>query len=257
MAKNSGNSSRKKAGAKAKPKTSKPANPVNRRVKGGKGRNPAYVLVIMGLLTVLAVLVNRFYEKTGPVLKKDQNKFSNSEDLRKTAEPGNDAGMKPEQRDTGHLKDSKNEIIEKTSKEKPGQEDIKLFFIKFNEKTEKMYLSSVPRKVEKKSLLENAMKELIKGPTPSEKKKGLLTAVPHDLKLNSVRIKNRTAELDFNGTIERGASGSILLNRIDQIVYTATQFHTVNSVIIKINGKKQEALGADGLSIGGPLQRRE
>jgi len=72
-----------------------------------------------------------------------------------------------------------------------------------------------------------------------------------------VKIRNKTAEIDFNSAIEYGAAGSILLNRLDQIVYTATQFSGVGSVIIKINGKARQTLGADGLSISGPLHRRQ
>jgi len=77
------------------------------------------------------------------------------------------------------------------------------------------------------------------------------------MRINSVKIRNKTAEIDFNSAIEYGAAGSILLNRLDQIVYTATQFSGVGSVIIKINGKARQTLGADGLSISGPLHRRQ
>ena len=85
----------------------------------------------------------------------------------------------------------------------------------------------------------------------------MLTAVPHGLRVNGIRLKNGTAEIDFNGAIEQGAGGSVLINRIDQIVYTATQFPNVRSIVIKINGRPRQTLGMDGLSIGGPLHRRQ
>jgi len=139
----------------------------------------------------------------------------------------------------------------------PEREEVKIYFVKLNEKTEKMLLTPVARKVARGEPLENTMRELIKGPTVAEKKKGLLTAVPPGLKVKSIRLKNGMAEIDFNGAIEQGAGGSVLINRIDQIVYTATQFRDVRSIVIKINGRPRQTLGTDGLSIGGPLHRRQ
>jgi len=255
VAKSSGNSSRKKSGAKNKIKSSKSARTAGRSTQPTRGRNPAYVLVILGLLTVLVLMLNKFYEKTGPASKKDRDTSSVLEDLKKYARPGG-FGTAPVT-DALHEKESDDATGGKALKETNAREIIKIYFMKLDERTEKMYLSSVPRRVDKKSFLESTIRELIKGPTLSEKKRGYLTAVPRNLRLNGIRLKNRTAELDFSAAIERDATGSILLNRIDQIVYTATQFPGVTGVIIKINGKKRESLGADGLSIGGPLQRRE
>jgi spore germination protein GerM len=256
VAKNTGSNSKKRAGTRNK--TARARQPSRSRARAAMGRNSAYILIIMVLVTALVLLVNRFYDKTDHSLKKNQSSSVSVDDRNDKAELKKESERAPEKSDNKTVRESKEaSVIETPEKEyKPAGEEIKLYFIQFNQKTDKMYLSPVVRRVEKKSVLENTMKELIKGPTPLEKKKGLLSAVPADLKLNSVKIKNRIAELDFNSTIERGASGSILLNRIDQIVYTATQFPTINSIIIKINGRSQQSLGSDGLSIEGPLQRR-
>ena len=40
-----------------------------------------------------------------------------------------------------------------------------------------------------------------------------------------------------------------------QIVYTATEFGTVNSVQFLIEGQKKEYLGSEGIWIGSPLSR--
>ena len=261
VAKNTGSNSKKRAGTRSKTARAKQPLRSNSRARAAKSRNSAYILIIMVLVTALVLLVNRFYVITEHAQKKNHSRLidaegrNNKAELKKESEGTHEKSDKQIKREPTDAS-----VIETSEKEtqiyKPAVEEIKLYFIQFNEKTEKMYLSPVVRKVEKKSVLENTIKELIKGPTPLEKKKGLLSAVPPDLKLNNVRIKNRIAELDFNGVIERGASGSILLNRIDQIVYTATQFPTINSIIIKINGRNQQSLGSDGLSIEGPLQRR-
>jgi spore germination protein GerM len=68
--------------------------------------------------------------------------------------------------------------------------------------------------------------------------------------------KNKSVEIDFNSSLEKGGAGNIIINRIDQIVYTMTQFKDINSIIIKINGQRRNSIGADGLSISGPIHRR-
>ena len=90
--------------------------------------------------------------------------------------------------------------------------------------------------------------EKLNGIASSLESTGKITILSED-------IKGKTAEIDFNGVIEEGAAGDILLKRIQQIVNTATQFETVDSIIIKINGQRRKTIGGDGYSIGGPLRR--
>jgi spore germination protein GerM len=263
VAKNSGNtSSKKKNSNKSKASRSRKSSTGKMRTKTAKGRNPAYVLIIMILLTSLALLVNKIYDKTATDPKKDHHRGEEGMGPGNISDSKKESGRKQDVADVPDKTDSRGAPTKDNSAadlqiEKPSTEEIRLYFIRFNEKTEKMYLFTVVRKVDKRSILENTMRELIKGPSASEKKKGLLSAVPPDLRLNGVRVKHNTAELDFNGAIERGAGGSVLLNRVDQIVYTATQFPSVKSVVIKINGRKRLTLGSDGLSIEGPLHRRQ
>jgi len=79
--------------------------------------------------------------------------------------------------------------------------------------------------------------------------------VPASLRLRSVNIKGSTAEIDFSGEIEQSAAGEIVIKRVQQIVYTATQFDNVDSIVIMINGQRRKTLGSDGFSISGPLRR--
>jgi len=258
--------------AASKPRSKKAAVPTTAAAprKADKGKNPLYVLVIMGLVTAIALMVNRYglrqsvergELKKKPVPVRDEpsqtkKELKDDRDLQESKKKKAEKAEKKDKIEKADKSEKPDRPAKKEAAERPDTEEVKVYFVKFNEKSEKMYLAPVARNVPRGSLLENTMKELIKGPTPSEKKKGHMTAVPSGLRVNSVRIKNRAAEIDFNGAIEQGASGSILINRIDQIVYTATQFPNVSSVIIKINGKQKQTLGTDGLSIGGPLHRR-
>jgi len=243
---------RKKPAAAKKPKAaSAPRSPE-------RNRNALYVLVIMGLLTAMVLLFGKFY---APRLTGSDEKQKESIAVEKKEEKQEKPVGKKEKEErpekVAHEEKERNQPEKKETPAKQPAESVKIYFVALNEKTDKLYLSPVQRKVGREPLLENTMRELVKGPTAAEKRKGLLTAIPADLKINSIRIRNKTAEIDFNGAIEHDAAGNTLLNRIDQIVYTATQFGSVNSVIIKINGKTRQTLGADGLSISGPIHRRQ
>ena len=133
---------------------------------------------------------------------------------------------------------------------------VRIYLLRVDENSGRTSLVPVTRKVSGEDLLNESLQTLIKGPTRYEENRGLLSAVPGGLKLRSVRTRGNMALLDFNSAIEYGATGSILISRIDQIVYTATQFPNITSVVITINGTKKHFIGSDGLSINGPLHRR-
>ncbi len=206
---------------------------------------PVYILTIMVLLTIIILMVNTLYfrgsnRSSGTLVKNEKSRRPVKAEKQE----------KKEEEKISEKNDGKNtgESIKKIK--------ARIYFVRFNERSEKSYLTYIKRSIDSRKPVESALKELIRGLSPSEERRGLLTAVPENLKLRNVRMRDRTAELDFNGSLQWGATGNILLNRIDQIVYTATQFENVDSVIIKINGKTRRTLGGEGLSISGPLQRR-
>jgi len=228
-------------------------------VKNSAGGNaPFYVLVIIILITIIVLLLNKFYEKgkfTLPKIIKDtgktvtvEDKSSHSGDNMPEKKPAEEEKISEEQTDkTGEDKaDKKTETIEK---------EVSVYFLKLNEKTEKIYLSPVKRKVSDRQFLSLALEQLIKGPTKNEEARGFITAVPSNLKIRSIDIKGKTAEIDFNGVIEEGAAGDILLKRLEQIIHTSTQSDSVDSIIIKINGRRRTSIGSDGYSISGPLRK--
>jgi spore germination protein GerM len=104
--------------------------------------------------------------------------------------------------------------------------------------------------------LEAALQELLKGLSGAEKRGGLLSAMPERLALRGITVKNRTAYIDFNDAFEENAIGNIIQSRIDQIVYTATQFEDVDGVIIQVNGVAKKFVGGDGVVLNNPLTRR-
>lgn len=213
------------------------------KVESAKSVNPLYILTIMSLLVVLIFLINKVYFSDKKISDK-RKQIVAAEDLIKSKK------IKDEKKNSD--KENKPQNIDKTAV----KVDARVYFIRFDDRTEKSMLYSVKRKVDKIKMVEGVMKELIKGLTPKEIRGGFFSAVPRDLKIRSINVKSGVAVIDFDNSIQKGAAGNILINRIDQIIYTATQFKNIHSVQIKIDGKIRNSLGGDGLYINGPLKRK-
>jgi spore germination protein GerM len=245
-------------------KGSKKSQVQKKQTPSGGNNTAFFVLVIIILVTIIILMFNRFYDK-GKLKFPDFAKMIPAADdpKEKKAEPQKEKvpeKIKPVQKDeTGKDEAVKDPAANGGDKrgDKPAdiRKDVSVYLLKLDEKTERIYLSPVKRTVTEKDILASALENLIKGPTQHEKERGFITAVPSGLKIRSIAVNGRTAEIDFNNAIEEGAAGDILLKRVQQIVYTSTQFDSVNSIIIKINGQRRKSMGSDGFSIGGPLKR--
>ena len=233
-----------KAKTKKLPKKTKAASapkPAEKKsVQKGTGRH-VYLLIIMILVTVIFIVLNSKNDKFFKFINVPGKKIDSTPEKKKEiAAPENKKSKEEDKPET-----------EKTLSE------VKIFFIKINETSEKIILTPVERSVKKGADLENAFNELLKGPTQKEKKKGILTAFPENVKLRKVSLKNGIAEIDFSSSIESGSGSDILMSRIDQIIWTATEVEGVKGVLIKINGKTKSTLGNEGISISGVLKRKK
>ncbi len=241
------------SGVKAK------AAPKKTLKKQESGRGALYMLIILFLLTVIVFLINISYDNLPfKAIQKDGGLFRTEEKSKvvidkKDIEAINEAPVSEDKKDKGT-----GETPVKEDRELPAPDkavDVKIYFLKLNEKTEQLYVSPVTRKVGDTNLLATSLDSLIAGPSRSEKSSGYLNAVPGNLRVRSVVIQGKTAVIDFSGAIEEDAPGQIIIKRLQQIIYTATEFENVDNVIIKINGRRKNSIGADGLSISGPLSR--
>ena len=235
--------SKAKSKVKSKPKSKGAGSLVRlkprakRRTKKAKHVSKApFILVIIFLLAVIAFLLLRKTDSGQPL--------PTVADKRTSAEKS-DAQI-----------DKKTKTDETKTEEVNKKSNVQVWFLRFDEKTENVSLTHVKRNVLDDGKIENALKALIEGPSADEKAKGYLTAIPPNLNVRSIKIKDRVAEIDFNAAIGEAAAGNILMNRIDQIIYTATQFKEIDGIVISVNGKKQNVIGSDGLSIHGILNRK-
>ena len=98
---------------------------------------------------------------------------------------------------------------------------------------------------------------LLKGVTSSEKEHGIASLIPSGTTLINARVSNGTAYLNFSDRFRFNSLGKEGYDRaVKQVVYTATQFPTVQRVQILLDGQIREYLGPEGLAIGSPLDRK-
>ena len=116
----------------------------------------------------------------------------------------------------------------------------------------------VKRKVSKSdSPLTASINLLLKGPDSTiSAERNLMSLIPEGTKLLSAKVSGGVAYLNFNEAFEINTYGvEGYIHQLEQIVYTATAFSTVNSVQFLIEGEKRDYLGSEGQWIGSPLSR--
>ena len=101
-----------------------------------------------------------------------------------------------------------------------------------------------------------ALQALLMGPTLFEKNAGAISLIPEGTRLLSVRVENGTALLSFSDEFAHNVLGlEGLAGQLKEVVWTATQFPSVQRVQILINGQYSAAHSVDGLSMALPLDR--
>lgn len=106
------------------------------------------------------------------------------------------------------------------------------------------------------SPLTETIRALIAGPTGGELDEGLLSLIPEATELISASVSGGTAYLNFNGAFRfnpLGAEGTVA--QLQQIIFSSTEFSTVDRVQFLIEGEQLDYLGGDGIYVGAPLGR--
>lgn len=101
----------------------------------------------------------------------------------------------------------------------------------------------------------NAMLALIAGPSASQKSEGLYSSVPVDTELLGLTIDDGIARVDLSGEFEAGGGSFSLSSRLAQVVYTLTQFSTVEAVEFWLEGAPVTVFSDEGLVLDGPVDR--
>jgi len=100
-----------------------------------------------------------------------------------------------------------------------------------------------------------AIQALLAGPTEAEQAAGMSTAIPEGTTLNGIVIEAGLATVDLSGDFESGGGSFSMLARLAQVVYTLTQFPTVEQVRFELDGQPVEVFGSEGIALDQPVSR--
>lgn len=106
------------------------------------------------------------------------------------------------------------------------------------------------------SPLTETIQTLIAGPSGSELDDGLLNLIPEGTSLISAHVSDGVAFLNFNQSFRfnpLGAEGTVA--QLLQVIYSSTEFPTVERVQFLVEGEQVDYLGGDGIYVGEPLGR--
>lgn len=106
------------------------------------------------------------------------------------------------------------------------------------------------------SPLTKTMETLMLGLSSSELNMGLISLIPDGTVLKGVSVKEGTAFIDFSEEFRFnpfGAEGHMA--QLKQVVYTVTEFNSVDRVQFLVEGRKIDYMGPEGIYVGAPLER--
>lgn len=92
-----------------------------------------------------------------------------------------------------------------------------------------------------------ALKSLLVGPTTSERAAGLTSSVPKGTSLRGLSIAGGVATVNLSKTFESGGGTLSMTSRLAQVVFTLTQFPTVQRVVFQLDGRTVTEFGGEGV----------
>lgn len=102
-----------------------------------------------------------------------------------------------------------------------------------------------------------ALDTLIRGPSASEQAAGLSTAFPPDSLVLGVDVAAGLARVDLSREFESGGGSTAVLGRLAQLVYTLTEFPTIDRVRLILDGEPVEYFSGEGVLVGKQLTRSD
>ena len=102
-----------------------------------------------------------------------------------------------------------------------------------------------------------AMKALLAGPTADERSAGVTSAVPPGTRLLGIAIHNGLATVDLTSEYQSGGGALSMQTRLGQVVYTVTQFPTVQTVRFRLDGAPVNVFSSEGIVLDHPVGRSD
>jgi hypothetical protein len=105
------------------------------------------------------------------------------------------------------------------------------------------------------SPLVDSLQALLSGPTADEQRRGIASLIPRGSRILMAQVRGSTAYISFSEDFQYNTYGvEGYAAQLKQIIWTATEFSTVQDVQFLIEGRRVDYLG-EGIWIGSPLGR--
>lgn len=153
------------------------------------------------------------------------------------------------------------QVVEPVKKDEPKkQEEIKVekayvtvYFLGMD-KNENGVFKKVKREIPSgTSKLKFALDQLAAGPSPYEKKVGVYSEIPKNVKILGVVESKNKIIIDVSSNIQNGGGADSIYSRMKQLIKTALANSSNKPIYLYINGKQAEVLGGEGIMISQPL----
>ena len=102
-----------------------------------------------------------------------------------------------------------------------------------------------------------AMKALLEGPSAEEKAAGMVSNIPDGTTFLGLSIKDGVATADLSKEYASGGGSLSMAMRLAEVVFTLTQFPTVEGVNFKLDGKPVDVFGGEGIILDHPVNRTD
>lgn len=102
-----------------------------------------------------------------------------------------------------------------------------------------------------------ALTRLLEGPTPEERAAGVGTTIPAGTELIDLNIQDGVATVNMNGTYDDGGGSLSMRMRLAEVVYTITQFPSVQGVQFQLDGRTVDAFSGQGIILDRPQARAD
>jgi len=108
-----------------------------------------------------------------------------------------------------------------------------------------------------KAVGSGAMTELLNGPNEDElgASPAMYTAIPQGTHFLGLTIDNGVATVNLSREFQSGGGSTTVTQRVAQVVYTLTQFPSVDKVLFKVDGSVVTVFGSEGIVLDGPVGR--
>jgi hypothetical protein len=118
-------------------------------------------------------------------------------------------------------------------------------------------VGTAARTVDAGDLERSAVEELLAGPNDEETDAGLSTAVPSGTTLAGLELADGVATVDLSGAFDDGGGSAGMFMRLAQVVFTLTQFPSVDGVRLELDGEPVDTFSAEGIVLDGPQDRAD